>query len=113
MLKTASVAVKTGYSSLMGLASRSMLSPVFAQMVIQSKADLKGAVGSLGGIIIIISWLAALVGFITGMIKREADPSGSKNAFMFAAGIAMAGPVVGVIFYLFFGSGGTPTPSFG
>jgi len=74
--------------------------------------DFKAGVGKIAGIIVIVSWLLALIAWFVGAAAKDSNPAMSKYCFYIVWMFAIGGPVVVLIFTLFVGSGGTPTPTF-
>ena len=74
-------------------------------------AGLKSGVGQIAGVLIIISWLLALLAWFVGAATKESNPAMSKYCFYIVWMFAIGGPVVGLIFKLVTGSS-VITPSF-
>ena len=106
------ISVKSAYASFSSLMAHPMVSSMFAQVVVQSQSDVKNLVGRMAGVVILISWLLALVAYIAGVIQKHSNPAAGKEAFMVAIGLVLGGPLIGVLFYIIYGSSGTPTASF-
>jgi hypothetical protein len=87
------------------------LSPL-AQVQWQSVQDMKNGIGTMAGILVIVSWLLALVAWYVGASTRDNNPAVSKYCFYVVWMFAIGGPVVSLVFYLFVGASGTPTPTF-
>ncbi len=79
---------------------------------LNSISDLQTWVGRIAGILIIISWLLALIAWFVGAAAKESNPAMSKYCFYIVWMFAIGGPVVGLIFKLFSSSGVVVTPSF-
>ncbi|HWA09503.1 MAG TPA: hypothetical protein VG838_08650 [Opitutaceae bacterium] len=86
--------------------------PLLAQVQWQTVQDMKNGVGTMAGILVIVSWLLALVAWYVGASTRDNNPAVSKYCFYVVWMFAIGGPVVSLVFYLFVGASGTPTPSF-
>jgi heme/copper-type cytochrome/quinol oxidase subunit 2 len=87
------------------------LSPL-AQVQWQSVQDMKNGIGTMAGILVIVSWLLALIAWYVGASTRDNNPAVSKYCFYVVWMFAIGGPVVSLVFYLFVGASGTPTPTF-
>ncbi|MFI5337710.1 MAG: hypothetical protein ACHQ5A_13055 [Opitutales bacterium] len=85
---------------------------VLAQTQWSSVSDLKTGVGQIAGMLIIISWLFALIAWFVGAAAKESNPAMSKYCFYIVWMFAIGGPVVGLIFKLFAGTGAAVTPTF-
>ena len=86
--------------------------PPFAQVQWQSVQDMKNGIGTMAGILVIVSWLLALIAWYVGASTRDNNPAVSKYCFYVVWMFAIGGPVVSLVFYLFVGASGTPTPTF-
>lgn len=86
--------------------------PLLAQVQWQSVQDMKNGIGTMAGILVIVSWLLALIAWYVGASTRENNPAVSKYCFYVVWMFAIGGPVVSLVFYLFVGASGTPTPTF-
>lgn len=83
-----------------------------AQVQWQTVQDMKTGIGTMAGILVIVSWLLALIAWYVGASTRENNPGVSKYCFYVVWMFAIGGPVVSLVFYLFVGASGTPTPTF-
>lgn len=64
-------------------------------------ADLKHALGSGIGLLVIFAYVAALVIFITGVMKKNNDPTGAAEAIKTAAWLAGGTTIVSILFVVF------------
>lgn len=78
----------------------------------ESVDSLKAGVGQIAGILIIISWLLALLAWFVGAASKESNPAMSKYCFYIVWMFAIGGPVVGLVFKLFAGDSAVVTPTF-
>src|ERR1700676_4162371 len=88
------------------------ITPLMAQVQWQTVQDMKNGIGQMAGILVIVSWLLALIAWYVGASTRENNPGVSKYCFYVVWMFAIGGPVVSLVFYLFVGASGTPTPTF-
>ena len=86
--------------------------PLLAQTQWSSVSDLKTGIGQIAGMLIIISWLLALIAWFVGAAAKENNPAMSKYCFYIVWMFAIGGPAVGLMFKLFAGTGATVTPTF-
>jgi hypothetical protein len=93
--------------------TQSVLFPRFlAQIQMHSIQDLKAGVGQIAGIIIVVSWVVALLAWFGGAAQKDSNPAASKACFYIVWMFAIGGPVVGLVYYMFVGASGTPSPTF-
>lgn len=83
-----------------------------AQVKWATAEDFKLGIGKIAGLIVMVSWLIALGVYYYGTTQRENNPAAAKGAFITTGLVAAGGPIVGLLFYMFVGESGTPTPSF-
>lgn len=79
---------------------------------ISSYAQLKEAMGSVIGLLVLLSFLVALAFLIIGIIKNDGDPAAAKKAFITAGLLAAAPALVTILFVIFGSSGATVAPNF-
>lgn len=72
---------------------------------VTSMAGLKTALGSGIGLLVIFAYIAALVIFITGVMKKNNDPTGAADSIKTAAWLAGGTTIVTILFAVF-GHGG-------
>ncbi len=77
-----------------------------------SVQDMKTGVGTMAGILVIVSWLLALIAWYVGASTRENNPAVSKYCFYVVWMFAVGPAVVGLVYTLLVGASGTPTPSY-
>ena len=88
------------------------LAPVLAQVQWTSVQDFKNAAGVIAGLITIVAWVLAIIAWFVGTSQKEQNPSAAKFCFFLVWMFAIGVPVVSLLFYIFIGAEGTPTPSF-
>ena len=98
----------TAKASLLGWAA----APVFAQVQWTSVQDFKNAAGTIAGLITIVAWVLAIIAWFVGTSQKEQNPSAAKFCFFLVWMFAIGVPVVSLLFYIFIGAEGTPSPSF-
>ncbi len=86
--------------------------PLLAQVQWQSIQDAKGGAGKIAGLIIIVSWVFALVAWFKAAAQRDNNPNSAKEGLTTVWMFAIGGPLVGLLYYIFVGASGTPTPTF-
>jgi len=85
---------------------------LFAQVQVTTLQQFKALIGTMGGIIIMVSWLLALLAYFVGVSSRENNPAVSKAAFYMVWGFAIGGPFVTMLYTIIVGSDATPVPTF-
>lgn len=100
------------YTSPKASALLTHLPALLAQAKWDSVDSLQKGVGQIAGILIVISWLLALLAWFVGAASKESNPAMSKYCFYIVWMFAIGGPVVGLVFKLFAGDGVSVTPSF-
>jgi hypothetical protein len=85
---------------------------ILAQTQWDNVDALKQGVGKIAGILIIISWLLALLAWFVGAASKESNPAMSKYCFYIVWMFAIGGPVVGLVFKMFAGNSAAVTPTF-
>ena len=102
------------YPRICQLASRQFTGfPVlFAQVNWTSVQDFKTGAGTIAGIITIVAWVLAIISWFVGVSQKENNPGTAKFCFFLVWMFAIGVPVVSLLFYIFIGAAGTPTPSF-
>jgi RsiW-degrading membrane proteinase PrsW (M82 family) len=94
-------------------AKASLLSPAaLAQVQWTSVQDFKNAAGTIAGLITIVAWVLAIIAWFVGVSQKEQNPSAAKFCFFLVWMFAIGVPVVSLLFYIFIGAEGTPSPSF-
>jgi hypothetical protein len=68
---------------------------------LRTMGDLKQALGSGIGLLVIFAYVAALVIFITGVMKKNNDPTGAAEAIKTAAWLAGGTTIVSILFVVF------------
>ena len=90
------------------------LSPltIAQQTPITTMAGLKTALGSGIGLLVIFAYIAALVIFISGVMKKNSDPTGAADAIKTAAWLAGGTTIVSILFAVFGHSGAVVNANF-
>lgn len=88
------------------------ISVVIAQVNWTSVQDFKSGAGTIAGIITIVAWVLAIISWFVGVAQKENNPGTAKFCFFLVWMFAIGVPVVSLLFYIFIGANGTPTPSF-
>jgi len=102
------------YPQIAQVASRQFFgaSALFAQVNWTSVQDFKTGAGTIAGIITIVAWVLAIISWFVGVTQKENNPGTAKFCFFLVWMFAIGVPVVSLLFYIFIGASGTPTPSF-
>lgn len=74
--------------------------PVLAE-AIKTMNGLKSALGSGIGLLVIFAYVAALVIFISGVMKKNNDPTGAADSIKTAAWLAGGTTIVSILFVVF------------
>jgi hypothetical protein len=77
-----------------------------------SVQDFKSGAGTIAGIITIVAWVLAIISWFVGVAQKEQNPGSAKFCFFLVWMFAIGVPVVSLLFYIFIGAAGTPTPNF-
>ena len=88
------------------------ITPRLAQVQWTSVQDFKNAAGTIAGLLTIVAWVLAIIAWFVGAAQKEQNPSAAKFCFFLVWMFAIGVPVVSLLFYLFVGAEGTPTPNF-
>src|ERR1700722_4003391 len=88
------------------------LIPALGQVNWTSVQDFKSGAGTIAGIITIVAWVLALISWFVGVAQKENNPGQAKFCFFLVWMFAIGVPVVSLLFYIFVGASGTPSPSF-
>lgn len=88
------------------------IAPLFAQVQWTSVQDFKNAAGTIAGLLTIVAWVLAIIAWFVGASQKEQNPSAAKFCFFLVWMFAIGVPVVSLLFYIFVGAEGTPTPNF-
>lgn len=88
------------------------LTAVVAQVQWTSIQDFKNAAGTIAGLLTIVAWVLAIIAWFVGAAQKEQNPSAAKFCFFLVWMFAIGVPVVSLLFYLFVGAEGTPSPNF-
>ena len=102
------------YPQITHVASRQFacFSALFAQVNWTSVQDFKTGAGTIAGIITIVAWVLAIISWFVGVTQKENNPGAAKFCFFLVWMFAIGVPVVSLLFYIFIGASGTPTPNF-
>lgn len=79
---------------------------------IKTFADLKSSLGTVIGLLILFAYVAALVLYIAGVMKKNSDPSGATDSIKTAAWLAAGTTIVTVLFVAFGNSGAVVDANF-
>jgi hypothetical protein len=79
---------------------------------ITDMAGLKTALGSGIGLLVIFAYVAALVIFISGVMKKNNDPAGAAESIKTAAWLAGGTTIVSILFAVFGHSGAVVNANF-
>jgi hypothetical protein len=85
---------------------------LLAQVNWTSVQDFKTGAGTIAGIITIVAWVLAIISWFVGVAQKENNPGQAKFCFFLVWMFAIGVPVVSLLFYIFIGASGTPTPNF-
>jgi hypothetical protein len=88
------------------------ISVLLAQVNWTSVQDFKSGAGTIAGIITIVAWVLAIISWFVGVTQKENNPGTAKFCFFLVWMFAIGVPVVSLLFYIFIGASGTPTPNF-
>lgn len=86
-------------------------SPLLAQVEWTNVTDFKRGVGTLLAIIILVSFLSAVILWIIGTLAKDSNPGASKWCFQAAWMLAIGVPFISLMFYLFVGGDAVVKPS--
>ena len=99
-------------SALVASPQNTGISVLLAQVNWTSVQDFKSGAGTIAGIITIVAWVLAIISWFVGVTQKENNPGTAKFCFFLVWMFAIGVPVVSLLFYIFIGASGTPTPSF-
>jgi hypothetical protein len=77
-----------------------------------STNDLKGAAGTIIGILLIVAFVSCLILWLVGSLTKENNPAQSKWCFQAVWMVGIGLPVISLLFYLFIGADAVVTPKF-